>query len=246
MSDEKSPVAEKIERILDKVTPESLNPKVKLVVLLDVDNTLINNDKVKADAEKGMLKLIGEEKVARFWQFYEQIRVENDVVDIPLTLKRIRPEITDTEVFHHLYRLWHDFPYCDYIYPGVFEALAHLRNFSRPAILSDGDPSFQLRKIVTTGLARAVNGDVFIYAHKQNHLEDIELGLPADHYVMVEDKPSLLTLLKEYFGEKITTVLVKQGKYANDPNQLAQSNPEITLPAIADLAKLQEKDLLPG
>ncbi len=213
--------------------------KVRLAFMLDVDNTLINNDQVKSDVEAAMQELIGPERVARFWELYEQVRAETDVVDVPLTLKRIEPEFTDHDLYHRLYRLWNDFPYRKYIYPGVFEVLAYLNTIGRPIILSDGDPSFQLRKIVTSGLARAVNGDVLIYAHKQHHLEDIETALPAYQYVMVEDKPTLLTLMKEYFEERVTTVLVKQGKYANDPKQLAIARPDLILQRIADLKKFR-------
>src|SRR5258708_4819229 len=167
-----------------EIDTDIYNVKAKLAFMLDVDNTLINNDQVKTDVTSQMLSIIGEEKAARFWQLYEEVRKETDVVDIPLTLKRIEPEFTENKaLYHQLYRLWNDFPYRKYIYPGVFEVLAYLNTIGRPIILSDGDPSFQLRKIVTSGLARAVNGDVLIYAHKQHHLEDIELALPAYHYV---------------------------------------------------------------
>lgn len=231
-------MTEKLPDLLpDHFDKDIYNVKVRLAFMIDVDNTLINNDQVKTDVENQMQALIGPKWVARFWELYEEVRRETDVVDVPLTLKRIQPEMADEPLYHKLYRLWNDFPYRKYIYPGVFEVLTYLNTIGRPIILSDGDPSFQLRKIVTSGLARAVNGDVLIYAHKQNHLEDIEMALPAYHYIMVEDKPTLLTLMKEYFEERITTVLVKQGKYAHDPKQLAQSRPDLTIPQIANLRK---------
>lgn len=220
-----------------EIDTDIYNVKAKLAFMLDVDNTLINNDQVKTDVSNQMSNLVGEANAARFWEIYEEVRQETDVVDIPLTLKRIEPEFSDKSLYHQLYRLWNDFPYRKYIYPGVFEVLAYLNTIGRPIILSDGDPSFQLRKIVTSGLARAVNGDVLIYAHKELHLEDIELALPAYHYVMVEDKPSLLNAMKEYFEERITTVLVKQGKYAHDPKELAQCRPDLIIPGIRDLKK---------
>ena len=223
-------------------TPEGIDVnvydvKARLAFMLDVDNTLINNDQVKIDVTSQMETLLGHEQAERFWAIYEQVRKETDVVDIPLSLKRIEPEMTNKDLYRKLYRLWNDFPYRNYIYPGVFEALAYLNTIGRPIILSDGDPSFQLKKIVTSGLARAVNGDVLIYVHKQEHLEDIENALPAYHYVMVEDKPTLLTHMKDYFEDRITTVLVKQGKYANDPKQVAQAKPDLIIPGIADLKK---------
>jgi FMN phosphatase YigB (HAD superfamily) len=236
-------VPEKLQRIFNKGTISDQNPQVKLVVLSDVDNTLINNDQVKTDVEQGMLALTGDEMTARFWQIYEEVRAQTDMVDIPQTLRLIKKEISDPELYHDLYRLWYDFPYCDYVYPQVYEVLDYLRSISRPAILSDGDASFQLRKIVTTGLARAVNGDVLIYAHKDHHLDDVELALPADHYVMIEDKPSLLTLMKAHFGDRITTILVKQGKYATDPRQLVNSNPDYELLSIGEVLSLTEAQL---
>ncbi len=223
-------------------TPEGIdtniyNIKAKLAFMLDVDNTLINNDQVKIDVSNQMEALLGPTWANRFWDIYEQVRKETDIVDIPLSLKRIEPEMTDKELYRKFYRLWNDFPYRQYIYPGVFEVLTYLNTIGRPIILSDGDPSFQLKKIVTSGLARAVNGDVLIYVHKQEHLEDIENALPAYHYVMVEDKPTLLTYMKDYFEDRITTVLVKQGKYASDPKQLAGAKPDLVIPRIADLKK---------
>ncbi|HEX2911128.1 MAG TPA: HAD family hydrolase [Chloroflexia bacterium] len=227
------------ELLPQEIDTDIYNINVKLAIMLDVDNTLIDNDKVKEDVSAQMLALIGEQWSARFWEIYEQVRKETDVVDIPNTLKRIQPELNNEELYHHLYRLWNDFPYRRYIYPGVFELLKYINTIGRPIIVSDGDPSFQLRKIVTSGLARAVNGDVLIYAHKQNHLEDIELALPAYHYVMVDDKPNLLALIKNYFEDKVTTVLVKQGKYAFNQELLKNSRPrpDMQIKQIADLRK---------
>src|SRR3954468_20522067 len=131
-----------------EIDTDIYNVKAKLAFMLDVDNTLINNDQVKTDVSNQMVALVGEERANHFWQLYEEVRRETDVVDIPNTLKRIEPEFSDKALYHQLYRLWNDFPYRKYIFPGVFEVLAYLNTIGRPIILSDGDPSFQLRKIV--------------------------------------------------------------------------------------------------
>lgn len=206
--------------------------KVDVVVFLDVDNTLINNDQVKTDVDTEMKQLIGEKLTERFWEVYEQVRKDLDGVDIPATLKQLRPEYEDKELYNKLYRLWMDFPYHEYIYPGVFEALHHLKTFAIPVILSDGDASFQIRKIVCSGISRAIDGNVLVYQHKDQHFEDILRSFPANHYAMVEDKPSLLAAGKEFFGDQITTILVKQGKYAH---QVSSYQPDIVLPGIGDL-----------
>lgn len=215
--------------------------KVDMVVFLDVDNTLINNDKVKTDVEAEMQELIGDKLNERFWEVYEQVRKEMDGVDIPATLRRLKPEYEDKELYTKLYRLWMDFPYHEYIFPGVFETLHHLKTFATPVILSDGDASFQIRKIVCSGLSRAIDGNVLVYQHKDQHFEDILRSFPANHYVMVEDKPTLLALGKEFFGEDITTVLVMQGKYAHQPSSY---KPDMVLPGIGDLKNVSEQQLM--
>lgn len=211
------------------------NTEAHLVFFIDVDNTLINNDQVKTDVENSMKALIGDERAARFWGVYEQVRHDMDGVDIPMTLTKVEPEYTDKVLYRKLYRLWMDFPYPDYIYPGVFEVLEYLRTFAQPVILSDGDASFQLRKIVLSGISKAVEGNVMIYLHKDHHFEDIALAFPAYHYVMVEDKPNLLAAGKDYFEDRITTVLVKQGKYAL--REHPGIPPDLVLPAISELKK---------
>lgn len=209
------------------------NSEAYLVFMIDVDNTLINNDHVKIDVDNQMKALMGDERTNRFWEVYEQVRKDMDGVDIPMSLNRIEKEFSDKQLYRRLYRLWMDFPYTDYIYPGVFEVLAYLKTFAQPIILSDGDASFQLRKIVHSGLSRAVDGNVLIYLHKDHHFEDVEITFPAYHYVMVEDKPSLLSLAKDYFEARLTTVLVKQGKYAH--KEVTSPLPDLVLPSIADL-----------
>jgi hypothetical protein len=204
-----------------------------LVFIIDVDNTLINNDQVKADVDNQMKALVGEERTVRFWEVYEQVRRDMDGVNIPDTLYRIEKEFTDKTLFRKLYRLWMDFPYHEYIYPGVFETLAYLKTFAQLIILSDGDASFQLRKIVQSGLSRAVEGNVLIYLHKDHHFEDIVTCFPAYHYIMVEDRPDLLYLAKDYFKARVTTVLVEQGKYSK--KMPSNWHPDLFLPAIATL-----------
>lgn len=210
-----------------------LNEEEKdLVFLFDVDNTLIDNDQVKKDITHDIVDLIGVERNSRFWEIYEQVRNDMDGVNIPQSLFLIEKEMDDKGLYRKLYRLWMDFPYRHYIFPGVFRVLDHINGFATTAILSDGDASFQLRKIVKSGLSKAVDGNILIYLHKEHHFEDISLSFPARHYFMVEDKPSLLAHAKHFFRGDITTVLVQQGKYSS---QLAEPAPDVVLPRIADL-----------
>ena len=45
-----------------------------LVFLIDVDNTLIDNDNVKNDLDAHLQVEIGPALTARFWELYEQAR----------------------------------------------------------------------------------------------------------------------------------------------------------------------------
>jgi len=219
--------------------PFYCDPANPVVFFIDVDNTLINNDQVKIDINKKMLDLLGEDGTSHFWDVYEQVRKDMDGVDIPATLKRLEPEFSDHAFYRKLYRTWVDFPYTDYIYPGVFEMITYLKTFALPTILSDGDASFQLRKVVKSGICHAVDGNVLIYQHKDHHFEDIADTYDACHYVMIEDKPTLLAAAKAFFGEQLTTVLVKQGKYANVPTTF---QPDYVLPSIGDVRSLSAAD----
>ena len=63
-------------------------PKFDLVFLLDVDNTLLDNDRAKADINAALMSLLGGRGTERFWALYEEVRKEFGVVNYPETLKR--------------------------------------------------------------------------------------------------------------------------------------------------------------
>src|SRR5438067_12680672 len=70
-----------------------------LVFLLDVDNTLLDNDAIKEDWAKQLQAMVGPALARRLWEIYEQVRREREVVDIPLASSRLREEapLTDTD-----------------------------------------------------------------------------------------------------------------------------------------------------
>ena len=109
------------------------------------------------------------------------------------------------------------------------------------AILSDGDVVFQPRKIERSGLWGAVEGNVLIYIHKEHMLEDVERRYPAERYVMVDDKVRILAAMKDIWGDRLTTVFVRQGHYALDQALVAKYPPaDVTIEQIAELSS---KDL---
>ncbi|MGZ3630203.1 MAG: HAD family hydrolase [Ktedonobacteraceae bacterium] len=209
-----------------------------LAFLLDVDNTLLNNDHVKEIWDERLDAEAGPELAAHFWDIYEQVRREEDVVDIPLALTRFREETPlttlDELTYLHICALFDDFPFAQELFPHALETLDYLRTLGVTVILSDGDLYFQAKKISHSGLAEMVGGRILLYVHKQEHLDEIMSMYPADHYVMVDDKPTVLADTKAILGNRLTTVFVEQGKYAKVPPP-EHFVPDIALSRIGDL-----------
>jgi FMN phosphatase YigB (HAD superfamily) len=220
----------------------------RLVFLFDVDNTLLDNDRTKADMQVALLKMLGARGSERFWVLYEEVRKELDVVSYPETLKRFAEGWEDKKIAGQAANLINNWPYREYLYPGSLPALKHVTKLGEVAILSDGDGDYQPRKIANAGLTEAVGGpaDVLIYTHKDECFEDVMQRLPGRHYVLVEDKEKLLASAKEFMGDRVTTVWVKQGHYAHDPQHYRKPDPDITLNTIGDLCKLDKNDFRPA
>ena len=189
-----------------------------IVFLLDVDNTLLDNDSVKANLDQHLQVDLGLALAKRFWDIYEQVRKEKGVVDIPETLTRFRAQTSiaemDEQTYLHIRSLFEHYPFDKALYPYALETIEHLKSRGQVVIVSDGDLYFQAEKIFNSTLADAVEGRVLLYTHKQEHLDDIMQRYPADHYVIIDDKPDILADTKKMLGPKLTTVFVKQGKYA--------------------------------
>ncbi len=209
-----------------------------LAFLLDVDNTLLANDDVKKDFDEHLQVELGPVLTQRFWVIYEQVRKEESVVDIPLSLKRLREEVPlsemDEQTYLHVHSIFDNYPFVNKLYPHVFETLAYLKTLGTTVIVSDGDLIFQAEKIVNSHLADAVGGRVLIYTHKQEHIADIMKNYPSDHYVMIDDRPQILADSKRIMDDKLTVVFVQQGKYSLEkfPEGFV---PDITIAHISDL-----------
>lgn len=219
--------------------------KSQLVFLLDVDNTLLANDEVKKELDRRLQEMIGHDLTGRFWEIYEQVRHEQGVIDIPLSLTRLREEVPVTQMdeatYQRIHALFDDFPFFDYLYPHVLETLHYLRTLGLTVIVSDGDRYFQAEKIENSHLATAVEERVLVYTHKQQHLEEILQRYPADQYVMVDDKAQILADSSALLGNRLTTVFVRQGKYAREPLP-ANFIPTISVDHIADLRNYTARD----
>lgn len=213
---------------------------MKLVFLLDVDNTLLDHDRAKSVMEADVAALIGLEHAQAFWHEYEMVRQEFEYVDFLHSLERFRKRFPNLPNFGKLADLVLCYPYGSCLYPGALETVAHLRRLGTVGILSDGDPIFQSAKIARAGLADAVAGNVLIYAHKEDHLADVQRALPGDRYVMIDDKPRILVALRERMGDRVVTVQVNQGKYAHQPHAAA----DLTVDRIGDLAGFDQARFL--
>ncbi len=209
-----------------------------IVFLFDVDNTLLDNDRVQADLGKHLLDSYGTEVRDRFWAIFEQLRAELGYADYLGTLERYR-----LEAMHHpkLLRIANwliDYNFRERLYPNAIEVVKAAQKVGVTAILSDGDAVFQPRKIEKSGLWPVFGENVLIYIHKELELVDVETHFPARRYVMIDDKLRILDAIKRVWGDRVTTVFPRQGHYATDPKQLAAYPPaDFTVEHVGDLLK---------
>jgi len=209
------------------------------VFLFDVDNTLLDNDAVTDDLKQHLIDTFGGDRARRYWELFEEQRLELGYADYLGALQRYRIENPrDTGLLRASLYLLH-YPFANRVYPGALDVIHQLERRGRVAILSDGDVVFQPRKVERSGLWGAVEGNVLIYIHKEEMLEDVERRFPAERYVMVDDKVRILTAMKAIWGARLTTVFVRQGHYALDAALVAQyPAADVTIERIGELASV--------
>jgi FMN phosphatase YigB (HAD superfamily) len=209
-----------------------------VVFLVDVDNTLLDNDRVTADLMRHLERQVGEERQRRYWAIFEELRAELGYADYLGALQRYRVEHPREPNLLCVSSYLVNYPFANRLFPGSLDVLERFREWGRPVILSDGDVVFQPRKVERSGLNEAVDGEVLIYIHKEQELDDVEARYPADHYVLVDDKLRILTAVKRAWGSKVTTVFPRQGHYAHDPKILAENPaPDLAVERIGDLVR---------
>jgi FMN phosphatase YigB (HAD superfamily) len=203
------------------------------VFLIDVDNTLLDNDRAKADVARAIQGLVGPERASRFWSLYEEVRDECGVVDYPETLRRFRRAFRAESHLADVDRVVLEVPFERYLFPGALDVIARLWQHGEPAILSDGDRVYQPMKVARAGLLLAVRGNVLVYEHKEDHLAEVQRRFPAERYAHIDDKAALLARTKASLGDRVTTIHVLQGSYAAEGPSGAP--PDIVVQRIADL-----------
>ncbi len=207
-----------------------------VVFLFDVDNTLLDNDRVTADLKRHLEQQMGRERQEHYWTIFERLRTELGYADYLGALQRYRVEHPRDPQVLTVSHFLVNYPFANRLFPNALDAVEHVKQWGPAVILSDGDVVFQPRKIERSGLFEAVEGHVLIYIHKELELEDVERRYPGDHYVVVDDKIKILTAIKEIWGSRVTTVFPRQGHYARDPHLLkAYPQADVSIDRIGDL-----------
>lgn len=218
---------------------------MRLVFLFDVDNTLLDTDRVTADLHRFLAQQIGPDEQQFYFALFEQIRSELGYADYLGALQQYRlAHPHHTEIMHvSLYLL--NYHFANRLFPGSLDVIEYVKQFGTAAILSDGDVVFQPFKIENAGLLEAFNGNVLIYIHKELETDAVEERFPADHYVMFDDKLRILDALKKIFDTRITTVWVRQGHYAHEQKYIEGYLPaDITVEHIADVMQYSAEEFI--
>ena len=220
-------------------TPDVKSPPAdKVVFLFDVDNTLLDNDRVIADLKQHLEKEVGAARAQRYWSIFDRRRAELGYADYLGALQRYRAEHPRDLRLLTVSRFLIDYPFANRLFPASLDVINRVKKWGPAVILSDGDVVFQPRKVQRSGLFEAVVGHVLIYVHKERELDDVKKRFPARHYVLIDDKLRILTAVKQIWKKRVTTVFVRQGHYARDPKILSTYPPaDVPISHIGDLLR---------
>ena len=222
-----------------------MSSRSPVVFLIDVDNTLLDNDQIIADLKQHLTQAFGAERQNRYWAIFEKLRAELGYADYLGALQRYRIENSTDPNFLRVSFYLLNYPFASRLFPESLKVVEHLAAWGPTGILSDGDVIFQPWKVQQSGLYAAVRGRVLIYIHKEQQLRDVERHYPAEHYVLVDDKLRILTAVKQLWGSRLTTVFPRQGHYAHDSRELDPYPPaDITVEGIGDLLRYDLPSLL--
>ena len=214
-----------------------------IVFLVDVDNTLLDNDGIQQDLKDHLERAYGPDARDRYWRILEDLFSELGYRDYLGALQRFRVEHPREVELFSMSSYLIDYPFAGRLFPSALKVLKRLAGFGPTVILSDGDVVFQPHKVERAGLSDAVDGRVLIYIHKEEALDDVERRFPAEHYVVIDDKLRILTAVKRFWQDRVTTVFPRQGSYARDPQTVGAFPPaDVTIERIGDLLNID----LPG
>jgi polyphosphate glucokinase len=216
----------------------------KTVVLFDVDNTLLDNDRIIAELDRHLQREVGVAQSRRYFEIFEELRSQQGYADYLGALQRYRVANPHESGLLAVSSFMINYPFANRLFPGSLDVIEHLGKLGPSVILTDGDVVFQPRKIECSGLFAAVGGRVLLCIHKELELEDVEQRFPADHYVLVDDKVRILSAVKERWGSKVTTVFTRQGHYAFAPDVAKYPKPDVSVEHVGDLLTHDPNSLL--
>jgi FMN phosphatase YigB (HAD superfamily) len=206
------------------------------VFLFDVDNTLLDNDRVTADLKRYLEREVGSNRSQRYWTIFEELRTELGYADYLGALQRYRLEYPYDCHLLAVSTYLVNYPFANRLFPNSLDVIDKCKQLGPTVIVSDGDVVFQPRKVERSGLFEAVEKNVLIYIHKERELADVERRYPAEHYYMVDDKLRILTAIKKSWGERVTTIFPRQGHYAHDEKEVANyPAADVTIERIGEL-----------
>jgi FMN phosphatase YigB (HAD superfamily) len=224
---------------------ETDNSPTRVVFLFDVDNTLLDNDRVATDVQRHLVSEVGTAGAQEYWQIFEQLRTELGYADYPGALQRYRAKHPHAQQLLCMSDFLVGYSFAECLFPDALKVIKHVEQWGPAVILSDGDVVFQPLKISRSGLTDAVSGRVLIYVHKEQELDDVEQRYPAEHYVLVDDKLRILAAVKKFWASRVTTIFVRQGHYATDPKILASYPPaDSSIERIGDLLHYHLPEML--
>lgn len=215
----------------------------KLVFLFDVDNTLLDNDRVAQNLRDFLQKEVGEKRGNRYWEIFEELRSELGYADYLGALQNYRVENPYDSHVLAVSTFLINYPFANRLFPNSLDVIEHCQKLGTVVILSDGDVVFQPRKIERSGLYEAVAGNILIYIHKETELTDVERRYPAKRYVLIDDKLRILAAIKKVWGDRVTTVFPRQGHYAFDEKEISKyPAADITIERIGDLLDIRSEE----
>ncbi|HTL54998.1 MAG TPA: HAD family hydrolase [Candidatus Limnocylindrales bacterium] len=221
------------------------SPPAATVFLFDIDNTLLDNDRVTDDLRRYLEREVGVDPAGRYWAIFEQLRTELGYADYLGALQQYRREHPEEMRLLTVSRFLIEYPFANRLFPNSLDVLERFSKLAPVVLLTDGDVVFQPRKADRSGLSEAVEGRVLIYVHKEKELDDVSRRFPAEHYVLVDDKLRILTAVKEIWRTRITTVFVRQGHYAFDPETVGKyPAADVTIERIGDLLGYETEKLV--
>lgn len=217
----------------------------KTVFLFDVDNTLLDNDRVTNDLRNFLEKEVGAERNKRYWEIFEELRSELGYADYLGSLQKYRVENPYDSHVLSVSTFLINYHFANRLFPNSLDALEHCKKFGKVVILTDGDVVFQPRKVERSGLFEAVEKNILIYIHKEQELADVERRYPAEKYVLIDDKIRILSAVKKIWKDRVTTIFVKQGHYAFDEKEIAKyPKADFTIERIGDLLEFDFEELI--